>query len=296
MNTLPTYADIYTDLKGLAQLKVAARDEPGKQAEALRAVARQFEALFTQMMLKSMRAASPGEDLFGSEQADFYRDMHDQQLAINLSKGQGLGLAEMLVKQLGGQLAATVNSNAPPATPPAPAANTPKRFEAPENFVRDLWPAAQRAGRELGVKPELLIAQAANETGWGKRMIVGRDGQASFNLFGIKADAAWKGARVNVPTVEYEDGVMVRKQDTFRAYDSYEASFRDYVDFLRSNPRYRDALSKVDDPRAFAHALQGAGYATDPAYGRKLISIFQGPTLREALVSLKDSDGGTLTT
>lgn len=295
MKTVLPNADVYTDLQGLARLKAEARD-PKQSMDTLKAVAQQFEALFTQMMLKSMRAASPGEDLFGSEQADFYRDMHDQQLAVQLSKGQGMGLAEMLVKQLGGALAAKAASTAAGGEAPSLRGGATRAFGSAEDFVRELWPQAQRAGRELGVKPELLLAQAANETGWGRNVIAHPDGRPSFNLFGIKANAAWSGPRVTVPTVEYVDGVMVRQHDAFRAYDSYADSFRDYVGFLRDNPRYQDALASAADPRAFAGALQEAGYATDPAYGRKLMSIFNGPTLRDALAALKSAPDAPIST
>jgi peptidoglycan hydrolase FlgJ len=281
-----TRADIYTDLQGLEKLRASVGK--GKvSADSLRQVAGQFEALFTQMMLKSMRQASFGDELFGSEQGDFYRDMHDQQLSLLLSKGKGMGLAEMLFKQLGGDKL-VVDAPGANAGSAAGKADT-------ENFVQTLFPHAQRAAQQLGVSPEILLAQAANETGWGKAVIRHADGRPSFNLFGIKADERWAGERVSVPTVEYQDGVAIRKRDTFRAYASYASSFSDYVDFLKNNPRYQEALSQANDPAAFAHALQQAGYSTDPAYGKKLISIMSGPALQDAVADLKIAGATPLT-
>jgi flagellar protein FlgJ len=237
--------------------------------------------MFTRMMLKSMRDASFGDDLFGSTQGDFYRDMYDQQISLTLSSGKGMGLSEMLFKQLGGDKLVRDSATSGKVTPAT-------REEA-GSFVQSLLPHAQRAAHQLGVAPELLIAQAANETGWGKAIIQRPDGRSSFNLFGIKADARWTGDRVGVPTLEYQDGIALRKHDAFRAYESYADSFSDYVDFLRSNPRYGAALASAASPAAFARGLQQAGYSTDPAYGKKLISIMSGPVLQDALAGLKIS-------
>jgi flagellar protein FlgJ len=280
-----TSADVYTDLQGLEKLR-AGVSQGQPSAEQLRQVAGQFEALFTQMMLKSMRAASFGDELFGSEQEDFYRDMYDKQLSLMLSKGQGMGLSEMLFKQLGGDRLPSLgsaNSGAPARAPDAAA------------FVRTLLPAAQQAARQLGVAPDVLLAQAANETGWGRAVARRPDGRSSFNLFGIKADAGWQGGRVDATTLEYQQGVLVRKTQAFRAYDSYAASFADYVDFLRSNPRYQEALANAADPAAYTRALQDAGYATDPDYAAKLQSILSGPLLRQALAGLKNPGTSPLT-
>ena len=279
-------ASIYTDLQGLAKLRTSVSKEAVTE-KTLRQVAGQFEAMFTRMMLKSMREASFGDDLFGSTQGDFYRDMYDQQLSLTLSSGKGMGLSEMLFKQLGGDKLAK--------EPASAALLTAASRDETGDFVQSLLPHARRAGQQLGVAPELLLAQAANETGWGKAIIQRPDGRSSFNLFGIKADERWSGERVSVPTLEYQDGVALRKRDAFRAYDSYAASFSDYVDFLRSNPRYGEALTKTANPAAFAQALQQAGYATDPAYANKLISIMSGPAMQDALAGLKISDARPLT-
>jgi len=324
MNSDLSAAGVYTDFQGLAKLRAEARrDSP----EALRAVAEQFEALFMQMMLKNMRAASFGDELFGSDQMDFYQGMFDQQLSLTLSKKQGMGLADMLVRQLGGDRSKQADPPVQPVgkelpvsavrrfhgavrTPPvAPAsvdeaeshkpalsveAPTDDGYASPQDFVTSLWPHAQRAATALGVAPEVLLAQAALETGWGQAILSHPDGRSSHNLFGIKADGRWQGEQVSVYTTEYQDGVLERQRAAFRAYDSPAASFADYVDFLRSSPRYREALVQAADPGAFTSALQRAGYATDPIYARKINTILDGETLNGAVSSLKGASSRPL--
>lgn len=304
MSTPIAQTDIYTDFQGLAGLRARAKDN---DRQALREVAGQFEALFVQMMMKSMRDASLGEGLLDSEAGDTYQGMFDRQIAIELSKGQGLGLAEMMVRQLsrGPEAAAPVSpavqSPAPRFTPasgetavqrsgdrpPALKAQADWRPASPAEFVNDLWPHARQAARRLGVGPEVLIAQAALETGWGQSMIRGADGRNSFNLFGIKADARWQGERVLTDTVEYRDGLMRKERAIFRAYDSPAESFADYADFIRSHPRYRLALERAADAGAYTRALQQAGYATDPDYASKIDRIIQSERLQEPLTTVK---------
>jgi flagellar protein FlgJ len=161
--------------------------------------------------------------------------------------------------------------------------------------VRALWPHAQRAAGELGVSPQALVAQAALETGWGRAVIQHNDGRSSHNLFGIKADARWGGEQVHVSSLEYVDGTVVRQRAAFRAYDSYADSFSDYVDFLKSNPRYGNALNHAHDPVAFTQALQRAGYATDPEYAQKIQGILGSAALGEATAGVKVSADGSLT-
>ncbi len=284
----------YNDFAGLASLR--ARSGQG-DPQVLREVARQFESLFTSMMLKSMRDASMGDPLFDSDSERAYRDMFDQQMAVEMSRGKGLGIAEMLVRQLSGTVRATVPST-PETLPVRPADRTDTvartagaDFEpaTPEEFVRGIWPHARDAARELGVDPRSIVAQAALETGWGKHMIRGDDGRNGNNLFGIKADPGWSGRRVSVSTQEYEQGVARRQRDWFRAYESVAEGFRDYVDFLKGSTRYQTALAAGTDPVAFAEGLQRAGYATDPAYADKIRSILASPVLESALAPLKDS-------
>jgi len=309
------------DVQGVDALRRTVRASP---QEGMRQASRQFEALFMQMMLKSMREANPSDGLLGGTQEKTYTSMLDQQLTQNLS-GRGLGLAEAMFKQLSRTLGGAEAAAAPadgavdglpagrpfsfdagrapmPAVPglpaltpsaPAPApARTPDLsfYEAAtgqatlsrsmlpqakvEQFVSRLMPAAQQASQKSGVPAQLIMAQAALESGWGKREIRGEDGKNSFNLFGIKAGKDWKGPVVQTTTTEYVNGVAQKTQATFRAYASYEESFADYARFLTGNPRYAGVLTASNAADA-AHGLQRAGYATDPHYGGKLVRIMK---------------------
>ena len=174
------------------------------------------------------------------------------------------------------------------AAPEKNVSELPDRFDSPEHFVSALLPVAERISRDTGIDPKLMVAQAALETGWGRHMIRGEQGEPSFNLFGIKADSRWKGNAVSLTTTEYREGLPMKEQASFRAYQDYESSFRDYVSFLESNPRYRDVLSAADRPEVFAEKLQEAGYATDPNYGSKIRQIMS----RDSLMTLSmGSDG-----
>ncbi|MES3008206.1 MAG: flagellar assembly peptidoglycan hydrolase FlgJ [Pseudomonadota bacterium] len=160
-------------------------------------------------------------------------------------------------------------------------------IDSPQEFVRRLYPLAERAAERIGVDPRMLLAQSALETGWGRRMVARPDGASTHNLFGIKADARWSGARASVNTTEYEDGVVRLEKATFRSYDSFEDSFNDYVDFLEGNPRYREALNNSHDAESFARHLQEAGYATDPVYARKLTRVMHSNTMQMGLRQLE---------
>jgi len=281
MTASPVNPAFYADPHALSSLKSGAK---ARDPDALKAVAKQFESLFTQMLLKSMREANKsfGDSTFGSEQTEFYQGMFDDQLAMHLSQGKGLGLADMLVKQLSqaGQVAPAKAGDAakpsadgqgielkPQAAGPMPIASS------KDDFIRSMWPHAQKAASEIGVDPHALLAQAALETGWGKSVPGNAVGESSNNLFGIKAGSQWPGATVKVPTLEFEDGVAVRKVDTFRSYDSAADSFRDYARLIRDNPRYEDAVGSGQNVATFASALQQGGYATDPDYARKIVAI-----------------------
>lgn len=316
MLTPPTVASdsVYTDFQSLNRLKGAAREQ---SPEALQEVARQFEGLFMQMMLKRMREAGFGDGgLLDSEQTRFYQGMFDQQLSLSLAGGRSLGIADMIVRQLGGEVETprpvSPTDRADPlavlrqverirgqgslpgtntAEPPAPVSSVPFKPSSPEAFVRQVWSPAHQAARKLGVAPEVLVAQAALETGWGKSVPQFADGRSSHNLFGIKANKGWQGERVTNSTLEFEGGVAVRKRDGFRAYDSYAESFADYADFIRTNPRYAEALRQAGDSTAYLRALQRAGYATDPNYAGKIESILEGETFSQALGDLKTAAG-----
>jgi flagellar protein FlgJ len=310
-------AQVYTEFEGLNSLKTQARtDKEG----ALREVAKQFEGLFLQEMVKSMRKAG---DVFAegnylnSKQSEFYREMFDSQLSLTLSQKQGTGLAEALVRQLSRQIPGmnpdgepmaahksnladydrslpalsrrlpeqveavnrVVDSAADRVAPETAAEPLPEQFESPEEFVRHLLPMAERAAESSGINPRVMIAQAALETGWGRHMIKGEGDSPSFNLFGIKADQRWPGESVDIATTEFREGVPMSERASFRAYPDYESSFRDYVAFLESNPRYRNVLAVADDPDRFATGLQEAGYATDPNYGEKIRRIMDADTM-----------------
>ena len=289
-------ADVYADFAGLAQLRVdASRDS----ASALPGVAQQFEALFLHMMLKSMRDATPGDPLLASEGSRMYRDLFDHQVSLELAKGNGIGIADLLMQQLrplatssnvptitstsrGSERSAVYRDAASSAVriqPPTTAIAEPS-FDSREEFVDGLWPHAQRAGIALGVTPQLLIAQAALETGWGRSIIRQSDGRSSHNVFGIKADSGWDGPRARVATLEHSQGIMVRQRASFRAYESFKDSFDDYVNLISSQTRYRPALELATDPEAYIQGLQDAGYATDPKYADKVMHLMRSDVLR----------------
>jgi flagellar protein FlgJ len=141
-------------------------------------------------------------------------------------------------------------------------------------FMNQLLPHAQQAADKLGVDANILLAQAALETGWGQSVIKNDQGKSSFNLFNIKADKSWTGQQARVSTLEYADGMARKEMAGFRSYDSYKASFDDYVDFIKSNPRYNEALKKADNAAQYVRELQKAGYATDPRYAEKIMNIY----------------------
>jgi flagellar protein FlgJ len=261
------------DFKQFAAMRRAA-DDPA----TLRAAARQFESLFTKMMLESMRNASFGDPMFGSDQGDMYQDMADDQLAVQLSQGRGIGLADMLIRQLSG---GAVNGSAP-----APVATPEER----EQFISELLPHATEAARELGVDAHSLIAQAALETGWGRS----QPGGSSHNLFGIKAGSGWRGESVQANTEEFASGVASRVDANFRAYGSSRESVEDYVRVIRDNPRYAGVLNTGSDVEAFANALQRGGYATDPDYARKLVAVAAEVGNRTAAKSFKSVAAGPI--
>jgi len=299
------------DTRGLAELRRSAGQDETDQ-ETLRQVAGQFEALFLNMMLKSMRQASLADGIFDSSQSDMYRDMADQQMSVDLSSRGGLGLQAVIMRQLGGEPSQSTGDEhsigglsidtvkTRPALPtideesllaaaqqafPTIKASMPKtaemNFDSPESFVRQLWSMAEKAAQKIGVSPEVILSQAALETGWGKHIIAKQGDTSSHNLFNIKADSRWDGDSTTIGTVEYREGVAVKEQAKFRVYDSYQDSFNDYIDFLQTQPRYQEALKNTADPEAFIEGLHKAGYATDPAYADKIKRIMNSDTLAQ---------------
>lgn len=247
------------DAHSLDGLRLKAKEDP--QA-ALKAAAQQFEAVFLQTLLKSMRDATPQDGPMDSEQTRSLTEMLDQQLAQTLAS-RGIGLSEAMLKQLSPPASA---GPAAGAQAPAPAPNA-----AGSDFVTRMKSYAEDASRASGVPAKFLIAQAALETGWGRHEIRAADGTPSFNVFGIKAGAHWKGATVDAMTTEFVNGVPRRVSQRFRAYASYADAFQDYTRLIRNSTRY--ASVALNDGASFAASLQRAGYATDPGYADKLTRV-----------------------
>lgn len=160
------------------------------------------------------------------------------------------------------------------------------RWQQPHHFVADIWPQAEQAAKALGVSPALLVAQSALETGWGRHTIKYDDGRSSYNLFGIKAGAHWNGAVVSRASLEFDNGVLQNQVSRFRAYATPAQSLADYVDYIQSNPRYRAALAAGGNDQAYINEIHDAGYATDPDYASKVMTIRNGEILQGALTSL----------
>jgi len=262
---VPTTTSV-VDFEGLAALR---RDAAEHDPAALKEAAQQFESLIIGMMLKSARDAQLGDGLFDSSQSKQYLELMDQQVALELARKGGFGFGDMIIDQL---------ANVPPET---------ASFEAsdPEEFVRELLPEARKAARQLGVAPELLLAQAALESGWGSSAPRLPDGRSSNNLFGIKAGSSWHGSKVSQWTLESMDGAMTRQREQFRAYGSAGQSFSDYAELISESPRYAGALESGGDPDRYVNAVAAAGYATDPEYAQKWLAVFNGPTLRDAIAA-----------
>lgn len=292
------------DIQGLDKLRQAAQNG---DEEALQEAAKQFEAIFVQMMLKSMRKAqdvlSDKDSPFNSEQVKFYRDMHDQQLATDMSNSGSIGLADVIVKQLSkggngytpssvirndGNLS-DINRHSAQSVKQAQQAILPDvvssnagfkeaAFSDHRDFIDALYPVAERVAQELNLEPKALLAQAAVETGWGQYMMHTDKGN-THNLFGIKAGQNWQGDTARVNTLEFEQGLATPKKAEFRAYASFDDAMQDYVSFVKENPRYQQALRSTSDPKRYFEELQQAGYATDPAYADKIISVLNSGSL-----------------
>ncbi|MER2517352.1 flagellar assembly peptidoglycan hydrolase FlgJ [Candidatus Accumulibacter phosphatis] len=286
----------------------------------MKQVARQFEGMLLQLLLKSMRDATTSGGMLDSQQGSFFTALGDQQMALNLATQMPMGLAELIEQQQsgraakGGEAEATHSTSATldalqqslSALSPATAAGylggarhrtgllasaagssraaalAAESPSAPRDFVDRVWPHAQAAAAATGVPARFLVAHSALESGWGRREISRADGSPSFNVFGIKAGRNWSGATVEVDTTEFVNGVAQSERATFRAYASYAEAFRDYAELLSSKPRYAGVLGQQDGVQ-FARSLQEAGYATDPMYADKLARIIAGNTLRQAL-------------
>lgn len=369
---VPQVQDNYLDPNSLNSIKAMGRD---RDPQAIKEVAKKFEGLLVQQMLKSMREAN---DVFSegnfldSQTTRFHRDMLDQQTVLNLTSGSGIGLADHFYRQMmqnyGNTMrpegdvqsnsvtalndleprptnkSAAANSNSvdslddwiqdfmrmsdnvqmqamgvedeqQPAIPAVNYALIPQLLNKPqtatvrggqktsisatqENFVMMLKPHAEKAAAELNINPDVLIAQVALETGWGKHVIHDRSGENSFNLFNIKAGGQWQGDKVNVNTLEYRNGIAAQEKSDFRKYNDYAESFSDYVRLMKNNPRYEKVLATGTNSSAYAEALQSAGYATDPQYAKKIKSLLSSDAIKSLNISeaAKNLQAGILKT
>ena len=353
------------DLNGLNDIREQSRAGDGEaKKQALTEAAQQFEAIFMKMLLSSMRKAQEvleSDSPFNSESTKFYRDMHDQQMAVELSSNGSLGLTDLIVRQLGGDdgnfkpssvlrndgnLKVTDSANSTDdkasksnkdsqhnsliekmladksqikpdidipfagnyqaqqisSNPMSSAASqfiirdvdkrtnkvsgqsesvnnstalSSNNFDEPKDFVTALIEPAQKVQKTLGVPFEVVIAQAALETGWGQKMIKDQDGSSSNNLFNIKADSRWAGDKITKDTLEFEQGAMIKKSEPFRTYQSLTDSVDDYINFLSTSERYQDALQDSGNVEHFLQGLQKAGYATDPQYADKILGTLK---------------------
>lgn len=299
MNHLPTQIDrfqskqSYTNLNQLNDIKRLGKED---EDQALRKVAKQFESMFVQMMLKNMRSANEvfaKDNPLNTSEMKFRQSMLDNQWSVSLTEGRGIGLADSLYRQLSQSYTPNsggVSEAGELSTPQRKSLHSPygENFEAlreskndenvlnniktPEDFIKAMLPYAEKAAEGLGIDPKVLVAQSALETGWGEHTIQDSYGKTSFNLFNIKADSRWQGHLVNVPTVEYREGVAQKENANFRRYDSIGESFDDYLEFMKQ-PRYEKALTVASNSEDFVNELQNAGYATDPSYAKKINSI-----------------------
>ncbi|QIM49244.1 flagellar assembly peptidoglycan hydrolase FlgJ [Pusillimonas sp. DMV24BSW_D] len=300
------------DFSHLNRLGYTARHSNGQDPAAQKEIAKQFEALFLQQIMKQARAGDVGlEGLLESNQTRLAQSMADEQMASNLAE-TGTGLAQALLDQMRGisdvktdpRLAADRGLQSFSIQGPAearkeiadsiselldmlassPVVESGRRTGeallsairgAPghiEQFVTKMGDAARHAAQESGIPAKLILSQAALESGWGRREIKMEDGSNSYNLFGIKATGSWEGKVANIVTTEFIDGKPQKMVQAFRAYDSYAESFADYARLISQNDRYQAVLTAPNAETA-AVKVHEAGYATDPKYAEKLISI-----------------------
>jgi len=293
MNTQPSL--FYSDFSSFTSLKAEARAD---QEGAIEKVAKQFESLFVQMMVKSMRDASMGEDLMGGDNMKTYQEMYDKQISLHVSEGRGMGLAASIERQLRARESVNADGESKDLNVIAGTSvadyfsnpvmkaekksifnmsdfinNAESKITDSSQFIAEMKPLAINAAKKIGVPVESLLSQAALETGWGKHVIDKANGQSSHNLFGIKADSRWDGETATVQTTEYKNGKAIKVNADFRAYGSYQDSFNDYASFIKEGQRYQQAIEHADKPAEYFDELQKAGYATDPNYSKKIQQI-----------------------
>lgn len=288
----------YADTQGLSDLKLD-KDNP----DSLKAVAKEFEALFIKMILKSMRDANKAlkSDYFDSNDESFYEEMYDSQMAEVLAGSGKLGLSQAIVNQMSPTKAniqrtelktsaiSNTHSNSTLKHKDNLEKNERKKIalSPAQEFIRQIWPHMVQGAKELGVDPKVLAAQAILETGWGEHINKTARGGSSYNLFNIKAQQDWQGQRTQVHTTEFIDGEKVQEKAQFRAYTNLAESVKDYVNLIKGNPRYQGALQHAENPKAYIHSIHCAGYATDPQYRDKIMRIYSGEMLNEGLEHVK---------
>ena len=261
---------------GLENLRIKADRDP---KSAVREAAKQFETMFTQQLLKQMRDSTMNADMMDNEGTKMGTEMLDSQWATKMAGLPG-GLSDVIARQLERQMGITQGVTAKPVSA-NPAAVDPLHADAPvalpqkaaASFIAAHTDAAAAAEKATGIPARFMIAQAAHETGWGRKEIKNADGTTSFNLFGIKAGPSWKGATTDITTTEYIGGKAHKVTQTFRAYASYAESFSDYASTMKNSPRYAAVVAAGSDASGFAQGLQKAGYATDPSYATKLAKM-----------------------
>lgn len=277
------------DARGIANLRNTASTDP---KAAIREAAKQFEGIFMQQLMKSMRDAQMTSGMLDNSGTKLGTEMLDQQFATQMTGVRG-GLSDIIARQLERQLGeplANIAADAAKASversnagkePPATSASL-RGLEGKERqmgFLKLHGDAAKAAEAATGIPANFMVAQAAHESGWGRHEIKHRDGSTSFNVFGIKAGANWNGPVAEVTTTEYINGQPHKVKAKFRAYGSYEEAFTDYAKLMKDNPRYSKVVANSSSAQGFAHGLQKAGYATDPAYADKLTRMIN-TTLR----------------
>lgn len=290
--TLPTTAlatqgrsGLAADGRSIAQLKLAAQNDP---KAAIQQAAQQFEGLFMQELMKGMRSSSLNSGLLDNEGSKLGTELLDTEFAGKMSGLPG-GLADVIARQLERQMGVPANPQLPAASAAATALRAgvtdskqvQKAMGTAQGFVAEHQEAARAVEAQTGIPAGFLIAQAAHESGWGRRDIKHADGSSSNNLFGIKAGPGWNGPVAEVTTTEYINGRATKVKAKFRAYASAEESFADYARLMKNNPRYERVMAQASNGNAkqWASGLQRAGYATDPQYADKLTRVIN-TTLR----------------
>lgn len=275
-------AGLAIDTRSLQSLRGKSTTDPKGNVKE---VAKQFEALFMNELLKSMRSTTLSTGSLDNEGSKMGTEMLDAQFAQKMTGLPG-GLSEALTRQLERQMGLSPGP-IPRATSanntPVPIERLNKPVQIPQTgaagFVQQHTDAAKRAEAKTGIPAAFMISQAALETGWGRKEIRHSDGTSANNLFGIKAGADWRGPVAEVMTTEYVDGKAQKVMAKFRAYSSYAESFADYAKLIADSPRYKNVVAGGATATGFAKGLQRAGYATDPAYADKLSKVIN-TTLR----------------